>query len=80
MRAQRPQSATDGWIVVTGFAAFVAALFIVRHSFLLDPVTGAVIVVLMTTATNFFFDIAYLKVHKRESTGLDWTKKSTSFA
>ncbi|MES2963619.1 MAG: isoprenylcysteine carboxylmethyltransferase family protein [Bdellovibrionota bacterium] len=79
MLAQRPVSATRGWIVLVGFVAFVASLFLARHSFMLDPVKGAALVILITAATHFFLDVTVLKVHRRTSTGLDWTKKNSSF-
>jgi len=74
----KPKSATSGFIVAFGLAAFLAALWFVRAAGL-DPVTAVIAVIGATSAANFIPDILILKVHRRATTGLDWSISRFSF-
>jgi protein-S-isoprenylcysteine O-methyltransferase Ste14 len=68
----RPTSVTNGWIVSLGVFAWAAALWYVRSHKKFDAIEAAMICIVSLALVNYLPDILFLKVHKRESTGLDW--------
>jgi protein-S-isoprenylcysteine O-methyltransferase Ste14 len=74
----RPPSATRGWIVFTGVAAWAGTLWSLRSHKMLDGVLAAVISMAVLAAVNYALDVLVLKVHRRESTGLQWTTANYS--
>ena len=69
-----PASATRGWIVVAGLAAWGGSLWLTRSLKTLDAVEAAGLCMLAMALVNYFLDVVFLKVHERESSGLDWKK------
>jgi protein-S-isoprenylcysteine O-methyltransferase Ste14 len=66
-----PASATRGWIVAAGLAAWGGTLWLTRSFKMLDAVEAAFICMSAMALVNYFLDALFLKVHQRESTGLD---------
>ena len=77
----RPPSATHGAVAATGLAAFLAATIAVRlyRPFGQAVVPSGVAIIAVTTAAIFLVDIAWQKVHRRPSTGLDFTYDDPSW-
>jgi hypothetical protein len=75
----RPPSATNTWIVMAGFAALVASMCLVRFLKMQDAVNAALICMGAVAVVNFLPDILLLKVHRRASTGIDWSRHSPSW-
>jgi protein-S-isoprenylcysteine O-methyltransferase Ste14 len=67
-----PVSATRWWIVGLSFAAWLCALWAVRSFKISDAVLASVICIGAFVAVNYCLDVLFLKVHKKESSGLDW--------
>ena len=67
-----PESCTRSWITYTGLVAFFACIFLLRDSGLTpaDQAAGAMAAAVLPIAA---FDLLFLKVHRRPSTGLSWT-------
>ncbi len=74
-----PSSVTNGWIVTAGLVAFFCSLLLVRWLKMFDAVLAAAICMGTTAAVNFTLDLVFLKVHRRPSTGLDWSQRARSF-
>ena len=79
MATSRPPSATYGPIILVGFLTFLSCLFALKYLLVLSPVQAAVFVIVTTTVVHFTLDIFINKVHRRESTGLDWAQRDSSF-
>lgn len=73
-----PESATRGWIVLLGFVAFVITIFVLKHYQVQNMTYAAMASIGATVAVLAFLDLVFLKVHRRESTGLDWSKNEPS--
>jgi protein-S-isoprenylcysteine O-methyltransferase Ste14 len=71
---QRPESATHAAVASGGLAAFLIALVIVRVSrpFGDNLVNAALFLMGATVAAIFLMDLAWQKVHRRPTTGLDF--------
>ena len=68
-----PASATAAPVTWAGLAGFAASLFLVRYLSL--PPVAVILVVLTATALPMLaIDILVFKVHRRASTGLDWSR------
>ena len=68
-----PASATSAPVTWLGLAGFAASLFLVRYLGL--PPAGTILVVLAATALPMLaIDFLVFKVHRRASTGLDWSR------
>ncbi len=78
--ANLPQSVTNGWIIAAGFITFLASLWLVRSLKMQDAVKAGLICVSATALVNYALDVIVLKVHRRESTGLDWQRRSPSWS
>lgn len=66
-----PASATRGWIVAAGLAAWGGTLWLARSFKMLNAVEVAFICLSAMALVNYLLDALVLKVHQRESTGLD---------
>jgi len=87
--AERPVSATHGAVAATGLLAFLLAITIIRadRPFADNVVASALFIIGVTAATIFLVDLAWGKVYRRSSTGLDpdrdrpsWGRTLTKFA
>jgi len=72
--AQRglPVSATSNWIVWAAFGAWLGTILLVRSWKTSDTVLATLICTTAFVAVNYFFDVLVLKVHKKQSSGLEW--------
>ncbi len=74
-----PASATRGWIVAVGFAAWASSLWLARTLKLADAVEATVLCVGALALVNFGLDVVVLKVHRQPFSGLDWSSPSPSW-
>jgi hypothetical protein len=74
-----PRSATNTWIVAAGFVALVASMVLVRWLKMQDAVNATLICMGSVAVVNFLPDLLVLKVHRRQSTGMDWTRRAPSW-
>jgi protein-S-isoprenylcysteine O-methyltransferase Ste14 len=81
-RAQLPQSATHGLVAFAGLAAFLGTAVLIRAylPFGSDLMRSALAIILVTSAAIFAVDVAWQKVHRRPSTGLDFTRDDPSWS
>ena len=77
----RPASATNTWVAFFGLLAFSAGAFIVRNDrpFGDNMVHSALFIIGITAAVIFLMDLFWQKVYRRESTGIDFARKSPSW-
>jgi protein-S-isoprenylcysteine O-methyltransferase Ste14 len=68
----RPTSVTSGWVVATGFAAWLITLWILRSIKIYDTVAAVLISMGSVLVVNTLLDVLVRKVYKNPSTGLDW--------
>lgn len=69
-----PKSATSGVMVCLAFLAFAIACVTIFHFEAFGEVThAAIFLVSFPAAVIFFVDVAFYKVHRNPSTGLDWS-------
>jgi protein-S-isoprenylcysteine O-methyltransferase Ste14 len=73
-----PPSATRGWIVAAGFAAWFGALWVLRSFKFADAVLAAVLCLGAAAAVNYLLDVLVLKIHKSPANGLDWKARRPS--
>ncbi|MEI6669937.1 MAG: isoprenylcysteine carboxylmethyltransferase family protein [Acidobacteriota bacterium] len=73
-----PTSATRGWIVLASVATYVGSLVVMRQSGTANVVQAGMLCLFATAAANFVLDTAWLKVHRRTSAGLDWSRSQAS--
>jgi isoprenylcysteine carboxyl methyltransferase (ICMT) family protein YpbQ len=78
---ERPDSATHGLVAGAGIGAFIMALILIRlHApFGDDEVLGGLFVMGATATAIFLPDLLWRKVHRRKSTGLDFTYDDPSW-
>jgi protein-S-isoprenylcysteine O-methyltransferase Ste14 len=74
--ASRPASATSGRGVALGFVSLLAALLLLRQQGA-SAATALPVVLLAYALPIALFDLSVEKVHRRASTGLDWTLPGT---
>lgn len=77
-----PVSATLGWTALAGFAAYIASLAVLAlyRPFADDAVSGAMFVIAVTTTAIFAVDLAWYRVWRRPTTGLDFRPSSASLS
>lgn len=75
-----PQSATSLWIITAGFLALVGSMILVRLLKMQDPVNATLVCMGSLAITNFIPDILLLRVHRRASTGIDWSRRNPSWS
>jgi len=77
-----PRSVMNGWIALAGALAFVASLafVVVVRPFAHDAVPSAMLVIGITTLVLFVPDLAWRKVHRQPSTGLDFAIDDPSWS
>lgn len=69
-----PRSSTSVWITLFGLACYLAVLPLLRFT-KLSAVDQALIAMLSAVVPIIVLDLAVLKVHRRESTGLVWGER-----
>lgn len=74
-----PHSATSTWIVAAGFIALVGSMLLVHTLKMKDTVNAALICMGCVAFVNFLPDVLLLKVHRRQTTGIDWARRSPSW-
>ncbi|GIL16534.1 MAG: membrane protein [Oligoflexia bacterium] len=75
-----PESATRGWVVLAGFLTFMITILALKHYQVQDRTIAAMISIGATVVVLAVLDIFVVKVHRRESTGLDWSKNDPSIS
>lgn len=73
-----PASATRSWIVWLGFAAWIAAIWLVRKNKVSDLVLATMICTGATVGVNYLLDAVFLKIYKSPAGGLDWSSTHPS--
>jgi len=79
---ERPTSVTHGFVAAAGFATYVVAFWVVYQTqpFGIEILPSAVAIIVATTVAMFVLELGWLKVHRRASTGLDFSRDDPSWA
>jgi protein-S-isoprenylcysteine O-methyltransferase Ste14 len=75
-----PRSATRGWIVGAGFAAWAGTLWLARACKMADAVLAVVLSMAALLFVNYILDLLAQKIYRSESTGLDWQTSRPSWS
>lgn len=74
-----PASASNPWVIFGGFTAFLVSLFILHEFRPFEMIEHSQVFVMAVTAVTIFtLDILITKVHRRSTTGLDFSKSESS--
>ncbi|MGD0643253.1 MAG: hypothetical protein ABSC22_21135 [Roseiarcus sp.] len=77
--ASRPRSATDGLVALSGLAGFVGALSVLlAFRPFADPAYSALTLIAGVAGGVFAVDLLWARVHRRRTTGLDFSRWSPS--